>query len=69
MSNFPLTKLEVFSSSEEDKYVYEILKKIYDGEISFDYEEFGFKGIVVWKSQRYIGINEKFVTTYEIREY
>lgn len=72
MDKFPLTRLEIKSevnSEEDDNMVFSILKKLYKGRINFGIVETGFKGLLVWKSQKYMGRDKIFMTVYDIKEY
>jgi len=72
MNNFPLTKLEIKSGTnmrEDDNTVYLLLKKLYKGRIIFGIMEDGFKGLLIWKSSKYMNLDGQYITVYYIKEY
>jgi len=72
MTNFSLTKLEIKSGKnmgEDDDTVYSLLKKLYKGRINFGIIESGFRGLLIWKSSRYMNLDGQYVTVYDVKEY
>lgn len=68
MKNFPLSRLEFDNEDVTDEYVYDLLKKIYSGKISFAIESYPYTGLLVRRVAVYHNNADEYTIIFDIEE-